>query len=111
MFKPGDKVRALQSSGFKHFSYKKGEVYTVSKIGDNGYVYTKENDNAWGPQFFELVEEKKERQKFYFVSYHVYNTLEGAKAISEGKFEIREVELVAVHTPSVPEVTYTRKEV
>lgn len=111
MFKLGDKVRALQSSGFKHFSYKKGEVYTVSKIGDNGYVYTKENDNGWCPEFFELVEEKKGREKYYIVGSEMVTTFEEAKIISDGKCIIEEVELVAVHTPSVPEVTYTRKEV
>ncbi len=107
MFKPGDKVRALRSSGNRFFSYKEGKVYTISKIGDNGYVFTKENDNGWCPEFFELVE----RQRYYLVNLTRYYTLDSAKKYSRGKFEIQEVELVAVHTPTVPEVTYTRKEV
>jgi len=114
MFNPGDKVRRKEEFfGSGGWDDKNTGVYTIKTVDSNDEeISLVEIAGSWWDLFrFELVEEKKDRQKYYLVGWACYSTLEEAKKSSGGTFEIKEVELVAIHSPSVPEVIYTRKEV
>lgn len=58
MFKPGDKIRALNTSYRKH--YIAGNIYTVKKYQNNNWIFTELDEsgsttNGWGDHHFVLV--------------------------------------------------------
>lgn len=91
-FKPGDRVRALKTSGCKGFN--KGNIYTVKKYSEYGTLMLEKDDNGsitngWFPEAFELVSSQSELQTLVDQANAGFSALRKLRDWDDNEIEIK----------------------